>query len=150
MSNANPALTARKTQARSRVSNGQDLLPGIDGRSPMARRYRDIAAALISDNSGIAHCAEARVQLIRRFSAACVMAEAMEAKLVMGEPIDVAEHSLLASTLVRLAQRIGIDRRARDIVPDLKDYLAARSEEKAAAADITIDNDELDDDGDTS
>jgi hypothetical protein len=47
----------------------------------------------------------------------------MEAKLVAGEDIDLAEHATLSSTLVRLAQRIGIDRRANNITPSLKDYL---------------------------
>ena len=42
----NAALTERKPTARSKVSNGVELLPGIDGRSPMARRYRDISAAV--------------------------------------------------------------------------------------------------------
>lgn len=86
MAKTSPALTARKSSACSHVSNGQDILPGIDGRSPMARRYRDISAALISDSAGIDRCSEARLQLIRRFSAACVMAEAMEAALVNGHP----------------------------------------------------------------
>jgi hypothetical protein len=123
MAKTKPALTARKSNARSRVTNGQDLLPGIDGRSPMARRYRDIAAALISDSAGIDQIAEARLQLIRRFSAACVMAEAMEAELVNGKQINIVEHSLLSSTLVRLAQRLGINRRSRNVTPTLRDYL---------------------------
>jgi len=89
----------------------------------MARRYRDIAAALVGDSAGIDQIAEARLQLIRRFSAACVMAEAMEAELVMGKSIDVTEHSLLSSTLVRLASRLGIDRRSKVIGSTLSDYL---------------------------
>jgi hypothetical protein len=123
MAKTNPALTARKSNARSRVTNGQDLLPGIDGRSPLARRYRDICAALISDSGSIEQCSEARLQLIRRFSAAAVMAEQMEATLVNGQPINIVEHSLLSSTLVRLAQRIGIDRRAKIVGSTLSDYL---------------------------
>src|SRR5271154_3069392 len=39
----------RKKHARSRISNGRDLLPDIDGRSVVARRYRDIASAILSD-----------------------------------------------------------------------------------------------------
>jgi hypothetical protein len=33
----------------------------------------------------------------------------------------------LTSTLVRIAQRIGIDRRAKHIVPDLRDYIEGRA-----------------------
>jgi hypothetical protein len=138
MANNKPALTARKASARSRVSNGKDLLPGVDGRSPLARRYRDICAALISDMGGIDRCTEARLQLLRRFSAASVMAEAMEAELVNGKQISIVEHSLLSSTLVRLAQRIGISRMPKNVTPYLHDYL-----EQAAASSSEDTSDEV-------
>ena len=123
----NPAesgvLSGRKPTARSRVSNGRALLPNSDGRTKLSRRYRDVLAAIASDQGGADHLSEARIQLVRRFAAAACLAEEMEAKLVNGEAINLAEHALLCSTLVRLAQRIGIDRRARNVVPDLRDYL---------------------------
>jgi hypothetical protein len=118
----------RKKTARTRVSNGRDILPGIDGRSVTARRYRDLATAIATDQGGADHLSEARIQLIRRFAAAAVLAEAMEARLVAGEKIDTGEHALLCSTLVRLASRIGIDRRSKDVTPLLKDYLDDASE----------------------
>ncbi len=116
----------RPPATKSRVTNGHDLLPGIDGRSATARRYRDILAALTSDQGGADRISEARTQLCRRFAAAACLAEAVEAKLVGGEPIDLQEHALLASTLVRLAQRIGIDRRAREIVPSIEQYIEVK------------------------
>ena len=69
-----------KSHARSRVSNGKDLLPGVDGRSLIARRYRDISFAIFADAGGIDQCSEARQQLIRRFAACSVIAEMMEAE----------------------------------------------------------------------
>lgn len=128
-----PSVAPMPASARSRVSNGADLLPGIDGRSATARRYRDILAALASDQGGADRLSEARSQLCRRFAALAVQAEHMEAQLTRGEPIDLQEHALIASTLVRLASRIGIDRRARNIVPDLRDYLDAKATETEAA-----------------
>lgn len=123
MSPKSTPLAARKPEAKSRVSNGSDVLPGVDGRSRVARRYRDISAAIAVDQGGAHHISETKHQLIRRFAAAAVLAEAMEAQLANGEPIDIGEHALLTSTLVRIAQRIGIDRRAKNIVPDLRDYI---------------------------
>jgi hypothetical protein len=114
-----------KRQARSRVSNGADILPGVDGRSLIARRYRDITAAITADQGGAERMSEARMQLIRRFAAAAVLAEVMEARLANGEAIDIAEHSVLSSTLVRLAARIGIDRRTKNITPSVSDYIAS-------------------------
>jgi hypothetical protein len=83
-----PVIAARSKSNRSRVTNGLDILPGVDGRSPMARRYHDICAQLVTDSGGVDRCSEARLQLIRRFSAVCVLAEQAEAALVRGEEID--------------------------------------------------------------
>ena len=105
----------RKVYARSRLTNGKDLLPNIDGRSLIARRYRDICSAIAADLGGLDQLSEARIQLIRRYAACCVLAEEMESRLVRGGQIDVAEHAQLTSTMVRVAQRIGLDRVPRDI-----------------------------------
>jgi len=110
--------TAGKAQARSRLSNGRDVLPNVDGRI-VARRYRDIMCAVASDQGGAERLSEARLQLVRRFSAASVLAEQMEACLARGEQITIQEYSLLVSTMVRVAQRIGIDRVPRDVAPSL-------------------------------
>ena len=108
-------LQRHKLKGRSRVSNGKQFLPNVDGRSLVARRYRDIASAIMIDQGDAGKVSEARAQLVRRFSAAAVLAEMLEARLANGETIDIAEHALLTSTMVRVAQRIGIDRIAKNI-----------------------------------
>jgi hypothetical protein len=106
----------RKHYGPTRVSNGHDVLPGVDGRSKIARRYYDISTAIFVDQGGEDQCSESRKQLIRRFAAAAaVLAEQMEADLANGVPINIAEHATLSSTLVRLASRIGINRVPRDV-----------------------------------
>src|SRR5262249_18448035 len=110
---------------KSRITNGLDLLPGdVDGRSAPARRYRDIVNAVLADQGGADRCSESRLQLIRRLSACAVLAEALEAKLVLGQNVDVTQHSLLCSTMVRLTSRIGIGRRMRHVIPDALAYAA--------------------------
>ena len=71
------------------------------------------------------------MQLVRRFAAAAVIAETIEAALANGEEINIQEHALLSSTLTRLASRIGIDRRMRNITPSLQEYLAMKDQEDA-------------------
>jgi hypothetical protein len=93
----------------------------------MARRYRDIATQIVSDAGGLDRCSEARLQLIRRFAAAAVLAEQLEARLANGEPIDIQEHAHLTSTMTRVAQRIGVERRPKTIVPTLADYIDGRA-----------------------
>lgn len=124
-------MRKRAATAASRVTNGKETLPGVDGRSAVARRYHDICAAIAADQGGADRMSEARLQLVRRFAAAAVLAEQMEARLARGEKIDVGQHAHLSSTLCRLAQRIGLKRVARDVTPTLHEYMATRTAEVA-------------------
>ena len=111
------------SHGRSRLTNKKDLLPGVDGRTVIYRRFRDIASQIATDQGGLEQLSEARLQLVRRFAAAAVLAEQLEADLANGQEINIERHALLCSTLTRLAQRIGIDRRAKNITPSLSEYL---------------------------
>jgi len=104
-----------KLKGKSRVTNGGSFLPHVDGRSLVARRYRDIASQIITDQGGADLISESRSQLIRRFSAAACLAEQLEARLANGETINITEHALLCSTMVRVANKIGIDRIAKNL-----------------------------------
>ena len=103
------------------------LLPGVDGRTVIYRRFRDIASQVALDQGGLDQLSEARLQLVRRFAATSVLAEQLEAALANGQEINVERHALLCSTLTRLAHRIGIDRRAKNVTPALRDYLEERA-----------------------
>jgi hypothetical protein len=121
-----PSSTKAK-HGRSRATNHRDLLPHIsDGRLTQARRFRDLVRALISDAGGFDNCSEVRLGLIRRLAAATVLSEDIEAKAVNGEPVDIGQFCQLASTTVRLAQRLGVERVARDVGPTLQQYLATK------------------------
>jgi hypothetical protein len=115
-------------QFKSRVTLGRDVLPNVDGRSTIARRYRDIASAIVTDQGGADQCSETRQQLIRRFSVAAVLAEQMESALANGESINVVEHCQLSSTMVRIAHRIGIDRIPKEVDGITQAYLDAYNE----------------------
>ena len=120
------AASGRNTakNGRSRATNHRDLLPKIkDGRATQARRFRDLVRAFISDAGGIENCSEVRLGLLRRLAAATVLSEEIEAKAVNGEPVDINQFCTLASTTVRLAQRLGLERVPRDTGVTLADYL---------------------------
>jgi hypothetical protein len=103
-------VAGAKAHTRSRISNGRDILPGVDQRSRIARRYRDLVHQITADQGGTDLCSESRIQLIRRFAAASCIAESFEAKLVAGEDINLAEFAQLSSTLVRLTNHLGLER----------------------------------------
>jgi hypothetical protein len=134
------SAAAAKGYAKSRVSNGRDILPRyvdgqrLDQRSLLARRYRDISEAIVADQAGADQCSEARLQLIRRFAAASVLAEQMESRLANGQQISITEHALLCSTLTRIASRLGLERRSRNITPSLEQYLVEHSPAPREAA----------------
>lgn len=82
----NRSKSVVKPSARSRVSNGKDLfLDGVDGRSAIARRYRDILAQLTSDIVG--DPSEARTIIIRRATQLAVWCEQAEAEAAAGKPV---------------------------------------------------------------
>ncbi len=120
-----PIRTVKPT-ARSRISNGRALLPGIDGRSALARRFRDIAGQVATDLGGAERLSEVKLQLIRRFAGAAALAEALEGRLANGQQVDIAEHAALTSSLCRISSRIGLTR-AMKKVPDLRDYIEGKA-----------------------
>ena len=100
---------------RSKLTNHRGLLPDLDGRSQGARRFRDIVSQIALDLGGLDSLSEAKVQLCKRFAAASVLSERMESKLANGGAIDITEHGQLCSTLVRIANHIGVERVPKDI-----------------------------------
>ena len=56
-----------------------------------------------------------------RLAATTVQAEMLEARMVDGEQIDVGQLCTLASTTVRIASRLGLERRAKPVTPTVKD-----------------------------
>jgi hypothetical protein len=60
---------------------------------------------------------------MRRLAAATVICEELEGKAVNGEPLDLSTFCQLASTTVRLASRLGVERVPRDVTPSLSEIL---------------------------
>jgi hypothetical protein len=116
-------LSEFPSRTRSAVTNHKDVLPGLDGRSASARRFRDLVNAFVADMGGLDRCSEIRLGLVRRLAATTVQAEMLEARMVNGEAIDIATLCTLASTTVRISQRLGLNRVAKDATPSLATYL---------------------------
>jgi hypothetical protein len=128
MSKASATIDA-KSKGRSRITNGRSFVPGIDGRSTWMRRARDVNAQLICDRGGMDVASEAEKLIIRR-------ASVIEAELLRYEK-DFAEagqadanqfdlYLRAAGHQRRLLETVGLERKARDITPDLQSYFAAR------------------------
>jgi hypothetical protein len=129
----------RSPTVRSKLANGKKLLPMTDGRSATARRFRDLFEEICNDLGGLGFLSEGQKQLARRaamLSAECERLEALAARDERPGPInwkdeaankfDVNTYGILCDRLGRLFDRLGLERRSRDVTPDLRSYLAAK------------------------
>jgi hypothetical protein len=74
-----PVVTRMSRRARSKVTNGGTFLGDIDGRSNLARRYRDILSQLTSDAGS--DPSEAQNLILRRAATLGVWCELAEVKM---------------------------------------------------------------------
>ncbi len=61
-------------------------------------------------------------------------AEDLEARWLAGEPVDPGTYCAIINCQRRLFETVGIQRRQREIVPDLRTYLASRDSARPAHA----------------
>ena len=121
---AGPRAPDRRRVSRSRVSNGSEFLPNIDGRSATARRMRDLVEDFKGHLGG--NVSVAQEVIIRRCAALASLAEAQEAAHVTGEKVlDVPElyphRECAASTGCRSRAGSGHE---ENTTPSLSDYLS--------------------------
>lgn len=129
------AMTMEKPAvARARFTNGNDLLPGVDGRSVWARLFRDINDKLSVHCGGADRMSEPERMTARR--AAALEAELMhlEARFAQiraenGSPSadDLDLYSRISNTQRRHFEALGMNKRARDLTPDLHSYLGKQA-----------------------
>jgi len=124
MTAARPQLAPPPITNRTRVGTGAEILPGLDGRTGPARRYREIVADFVQHLGGEVTAAEEAV--IRRAAQLQLWCEDAEAAFARGEAFDITSFTTAANALRRLLADLGLQRRARDVTPDLRDYIAGK------------------------
>jgi hypothetical protein len=132
MPGSRTATAARSPTLRSRATNGKTLFAqGGDMRGPWARRLRDVLGLHLSDLGGPDAVSEAERSIARRAAVLTVELERLEAKFATaGEASadDLDLYQRTAGNLRRLLEAVGLERRARTIVPNFKDYIEGRGE----------------------
>lgn len=102
-------------------------LADLDGRTLAARRARELVDGLASDLGGADRLTVAERQLCQRAAVLGAIIEHQEAAVLAGNPIDVSDHLAAVNAQRRVLTTIGLERRARDVTPDLRTYLAERT-----------------------
>jgi hypothetical protein len=94
---------------RSRASNRPGRLPGVDGRSELARRFKDLTSGLKSDIGRALSAAEE--SLIDQAAALMIQREVMTAAGALGEPIDAKELVRISGAVGRTLAALGLTKR---------------------------------------
>jgi hypothetical protein len=84
----------------------------LDGRTVAAKQFdaiaQGIAADLRSELTGRARLSTVQRHLIEAFAGCAIVLQAINARILLGESVDISDQSQAASTLVRLASRLGV------------------------------------------
>ncbi|MER8654410.1 hypothetical protein [Mesorhizobium sp. M0847] len=118
-------VVGAKSRQRSRVGNGTDLLPDIDGRSAIARRIRELLAEFVKDMGG--DPSSPKLVIAKRAAVLSAWCESAESKMAKAdeafEALDIASYTTAINSLRRLLTDIGLERKAKDITGSLNDYV---------------------------
>jgi hypothetical protein len=109
------AVRSTSKRVRSKVTNGRRTFVNGDGRSPWARRWRDLIEAHARDISpnGVDHLSEAQRSLIKRAATIEIQLEAIEGNLSEGLQANLAHYAQTAGHLKRILETLGIERRQK-------------------------------------
>ncbi|MGJ8588804.1 MAG: hypothetical protein ACSHXW_11670 [Yoonia sp.] len=112
-------------QCRTAKGTGRLTLAGVDGRSNMARRFREITAEIENDLGG--DLTEAQRHLVARAATLGIWCEERETELAKGQDFDALQYSTVSNAMRRLLADLGLERQARDVTPSLSDYIAGNA-----------------------
>jgi hypothetical protein len=99
---------ADKRRALRGTSSKRMFVEGGDGRSAWATRWKNLILAHAADLGGPEVLSEAQISICRRVSAMECELEAMEARMSVGEPVDIDQYGRLAGRLARMFELVGI------------------------------------------
>jgi hypothetical protein len=121
-----------KRRAQHRTTKPQLLNRAVlDGRTNAAKTFDRIVADIHSDLGGRDQLSAIELALVEAFAGAAVTLDNLNTRLLLGEQIYLSEHAQAVSAMVRVASRLGLQRRSRDVTPGLAELLAEPSEEAA-------------------
>jgi hypothetical protein len=102
-------------------------LGDLDQRSSAYRETCATIAEIESDMGGREAMSTGERKLAERAAVLSSMLQDQSVRWTRGEPIDVAQFCTLANCERRLYETLGLQRRARNITPDLQSYLADKA-----------------------
>jgi len=133
------ALTAEKPNGSPRVLRKHRkvrpqllLRDTIDKRTNAFKMFDRLVGEIEVDLGGREQLSTIERALVEAFVGAAVTLHSLNTKLALGQPIDLSQHAQAVSAMVRVASRLGLERRAKP-VPTLSDYLRDQQQQHEAA-----------------
>jgi hypothetical protein len=126
-----PAKPARKPRTRSPLLTRSAL----DGRTAAAKIFDRLVVDIENDLGGDAALSTIERALVESFAGAYVTLQHLNTQLALGQTIDLAQHAQAVSAMVRVASRLGLQRRSVDVTPpSVAEYLAHKAKQRKEAA----------------
>ena len=131
-----PKSEFTSSKLRSAISNGSAVLADVDHRSAWMRRLKDLIDDMASDLGGHDAISTAEQVIVRRASMLTLQLEIMDRGFALNEGVATAKeietYQRCANSLRRLLESLGLQRRQKDVTPDLRTYLADKGRQVAS------------------
>jgi hypothetical protein len=105
----------------------------LDGRTNAAKFFDQLVVDIQNDLGGRSGLSAIELTLVEAYAGAAITLENLNTRLLLGEQINLSEHAQAVSAMVRVASRLGLRRRSRDVTPSLGELLRADLEERRSA-----------------
>ena len=126
------AASAEKPRRKHRATKFVPLTRNaLDKRSNAIKQFDAIASGIANDLGGSDQLTTVQRHLVEAFAGTAICVHDLNARLLLGQKIDILEFSTAISTMVRIASRVGVNRVANDVTPPPVDDYAALINEAA-------------------
>ena len=106
-------------------------LADLDRRTTAARVAFELRDSIAADLGGMDHLTAMQRELVENTAVLGAMLKDAAASYLSGDPVDLAEFMALTNAQRRLLADLGLERRAHDLTPDLRRYVAEKAKEAA-------------------
>ena len=104
-------------------------IKGLDRRTAARKAFDALVAEIEHDLGGREQLSAIEKSLIQAYAGSAILLDDLNARVVLGQEIDVGTHAQVTSALVRIASRLGLQRRQRDVTPTVEEYLRSKRQE---------------------
>jgi hypothetical protein len=87
----------------------------LDGRTNAAKAFDRLVAAIEVDLGGRDRLSAIEQTLVEAYAGAAITLQHLNTQLALGQPIDLTQHAQCVGAMVRVASRLGLQRRARSV-----------------------------------